>query len=180
MFRQDPEATHILFIDSDVKFDPTAVLRILERQEELVCGIYPWKTEAGGFPVQIETIDGVPRGKADGLILAKFCPTGFMRIKRESFDRMEDAYPELKYEDSVLRIDDLTLNGAVDFFGMGVFGRRFTTEDFAFCQRWRDLGGQLWVLPDIDFEHIGQKAYKANYHRYLLQATEAPKETACH
>lgn len=36
---------------------------------------------------------------------------------------------------------------------MGVQGKKtFTTEDYAFCQRWRDIGGQLWVDPDIDFK----------------------------
>jgi predicted O-methyltransferase YrrM len=167
MFLQDLDATDLFFIDSDVGFDASSVIEVLKRPEEIVAGIYPLKRDEGGFPVEIETQDGVPMGR-DGLIDAKFLPTGFMRIKRNVFEKLADSYPELKYESSVVRSNDRSLDGAYDFFGMGVFGTRFTTEDYAFCQRWRDIGGQLWVYPNVRFEHVGQKAFSANYHEYLV------------
>jgi len=168
MFLQDPDATDLFFIDSDIGFDAAAILKLLERPEDVVGGIYPLKREEGGFPVVIKTEDGVPIGQG-GLIEADFLPGGFLRIKRSVFERMVQAYPELKYEDSVVWVNSGTLQAAHDFFSMGVYGRRFRGEDFAFCQRWRDIGGRCWVYPDIDFEHVGQKAYKANYHEHLLR-----------
>lgn len=168
MFLADSEATDLFFIDSDVGFDPAAVLKLLERPEHIVAGIYPLKRDEGGFPVKIKTKEGVPVGQG-GLVEAELLPAGFIRIKREVFTYLAAAHPELKYEDSVLEIDSGAAKEAFDFFGMGVYGRRFRTEDYAFCQRWRDLGGQLWVYPDIDFQHVGSKAYSANYHQYLLQ-----------
>jgi hypothetical protein len=167
-FLSDPKATDLFFIDSDVGFDASAVLKVLEREEHIVAGIYPLKRDLLGFPVELETEDGIPVVR-DGLIKAKFLPTGFMRIKREVFERLAEKYPELKYEENVVEVDSGAGQEAFDFFGMGAFGRKFRTEDFAFCQRWRDIGGQVWVYPDIDFEHVGRKAYKANYHQYLLQ-----------
>ncbi len=161
MFRDDTDATDLFFIDADVAFDADAVLRILERDEEIVAGIYPLKRDEGDFPVKIKTEDGVPIGQ-NGLIEAELIPTGFMRIKRVVFDIMEKKYPELKY----------TLNNvseAYDFFNMGIEeGTKWTTEDYAFCNKWSKIGGQLWVAPDINFTHVGRKKYMGNYHNYLL------------
>ncbi len=167
MFIEDAEATDLFFIDSDLGFDASAVVKMLQREEDIVAGVYPLKRDQGGFPVEIETRDGTPVGR-DGLIKGRFLPTGFMRVKRRVFEKMAAAYPELKYEDSVVRTNDRALDGAYNFFGMGIFGTRFTTEDYAFCQRWRDIGGELWVYPNVSFEHVGAKAFQANYHEYWL------------
>ncbi|KKK90920.1 hypothetical protein LCGC14_2718140, partial [marine sediment metagenome] len=134
-----------------------------------VAGIYPLKRDIGGFPGQMKTKDGIPIGCDGGkLIEYIFLPAGFMRIKRQVFEILAKHYPDLKYEQGVLELDRGAAKEAFDFFGMGSFGRKFRGEDYAFCQRWRDIGGQLWVYPDIDFQHIGRKSYKANYHEHLL------------
>ncbi len=168
MFMADPEASDLFFIDSDLGFDSISVLKLLERPEHIVAGIYPMKRDEGGFPVKIKTKEGVPVGQG-GLIEAELLPGGFMRIKREVFNYLAQAHPELKYDDNVLEVDTGVAKQAYDFFGMGVYSKQFRSEDYAFCQRWRDLGGQLWVYPDIDFQHVGSKSYCANYHQYLLQ-----------
>ena len=167
MFMAEAEATDLFFIDSDVGFDPVAVVKILERSESIVAGVYPLKRDEGGFPVKLRTRDGAPLGR-DGLAEAIFMPAGFMRIKRGVFDLLAESYPELKYEENVLEVDSAAGQEAYDFFGMGAFGRRFRGEDYAFCQRWRDIKGTLWVYPNIDFQHVGRKSYKANYHEHLL------------
>lgn len=169
MFLKDQKATDLFFIDSDVGFDASGVTRILERGEEIVAGIYPLKQERMEFPVKLKTIGGRPIGR-DGLIEADFLPTGFMRIKRNAFVRMMSQYPELKYTETVAKIMGSGIDEAYDFFNMGANdpGQRYTTEDYAFCQRWRDIGGQLWVYPDIQFDHVGRFSYPGNYHNFLL------------
>lgn len=170
MFLQDPDATDLFFIDSDVGFDASAVLKILEREEEIVAGIYPLKEIKEGYPVEVKTIDGRPIGR-DGLIEADFLPAGFMRIKRGVFYHLMGRYPELKYNKNVIRIDGSGVEDAYDYFNMGVNGdgQQYRTEDFAFCKRWRDIGGQLWVYPDVQFEHVGKIAHHGNYHQFLLK-----------
>lgn len=176
MFMKDKEATDLFFVDADVGFDATAVIKILERPEKIVAGIYPLKREMLSFPVKIKTVDGVPIGR-DGLIEAELLPTGFMRIKREVFESMEKAYPELKYTNSVVDVGNSDLTEAYDYFNMGVGGGyKWTSEDYAFCERWTAIGGQLWVCPDIEFTHVGNKGFKGNYHEYLLRLKGGEKE----
>jgi hypothetical protein len=33
-------------------------------------------------------------------------------------------------------------------------------EDYSFCKRWRDMGGQVWVDPSISMGHLGTKIWK--------------------
>ena len=40
----DGDYTHLLFIDADLAFNPTAVIRMLEYDKDVVTGIYPRKT----------------------------------------------------------------------------------------------------------------------------------------
>ena len=166
MFMDDPDATDLFFIDADVGFPPEAVLKILEREEGIVSGIYPLKRDLGDFPVKIKMVDNTPIGR-DGLIEAELLPTGFMRIKREVIQTMMDAHPELRYEISHINID-ITLKYAYDLFTIGIRDGVLTPEDYAFCKKWAALGGQLWVHPDITFHHVGRKAYRGNYHEYLI------------
>ncbi len=166
MFMNDPDATDLFFIDSDVGFDPLGALKILERDEGIVSGIYPLKRDLGDYPVKIKMIDNTPIG-LNGLIEAELLPTGFMRIKRNVIQTMYNTYPELKYEISHINID-IDIKYAYDLFTIGVQKGVLVPEDYAFCRKWTHIGGQLWVHPDIEFSHIGRKQYKGNYHKYLI------------
>ena len=169
MFMKDKDATDLFFIDADVGFPADAVIKLLERDEDIVAGIYPLKTDLTAFPVQIKTEDNIPIGR-DGLISADFLPTGFMRIKRRVFTIMQEKYPELKYESNIVNVTNSDVDDVYDFFNMGVIGSsKWTTEDFAFCERWREIEGKLWVYPNIDFTHTGLKSFVGNYHEYLMK-----------
>ena len=170
MFMADKDATDQIFVDSDVGFNPGALVELLKRDEAIIGGSYPLKRDRIGFTADIikDPEDGKPYGQ-NGLIEAKFLPGGFLRIKRIVYEVLAAKYPELRYEENVVEVMGSGITEAYDFFGMGVFGAKFRTEDYAFCQRWRDLGYQLWVYPDIDFEHVGTKVYRGNFHQYLMQ-----------
>jgi hypothetical protein len=166
-FMADKEATDFFFIDSDVGFDAKAVVELLERPDHVIAGIYPLKQDLAEFPIELKTEDGRLLGR-DGLVEALFLPAGFMRIKREVFEILAKHYPELKYEKNFMGLKNGPTKEAYNFFGTGVFEGRFYPEDYFFCRLWREIGGQLWVYPDINFHHIGKKAYAGNYHEYLL------------
>ena len=78
-----------------------------------------------------------------------------------------------------------------DIFNAGVhytegeeFGK-FWGEDMDFCNRWRAIGGRIWLDTNIKFQHAGRKTWEANYLDFLranhaVKVTELPSldETA--
>ena len=44
LFMDEPQYTHLLFIDADLAFNPEAVFRMLDLDEDVVTGVYPQKT----------------------------------------------------------------------------------------------------------------------------------------
>jgi hypothetical protein len=36
---------------------------------------------------------------------------------------------------------------------------RYLSEDYAFCRRWRDMGGKIWVDLDCKLVHLGQHLF---------------------
>ena len=177
MFMADPAATDLFFLDYDVGFDPIAVIKLLQRPEEIIAGAYRVKTDEWmEYSCVPKLKDGSIAGKVISenppfaIVEADFLATGFMRIKREVFVRMAAEYPELKYKENVVKTMNRDIKDAYDFFGMGIddMRGRYTTEDYMFCKRWRDIGGQLWIYPDINFDHIGRKAYSGNFHQFLV------------
>lgn len=163
MFMQ-AEGTDLFFIDADVGFNPNAVLKVLDRPEGVVCGVYPLKRDVGDYPVRMKLEDGYFTGY-DGLLEAELMPTGFMRIKRRVIELMQKEYPDLKFNASHAKTG---ITEAYDLFGRGTSKDKiWTTEDYAFCHRWTSIGGHLFVYPDIDFIHVGRKKYTGNFYKSI-------------
>lgn len=185
MFRADTEATDHFWIDYDVGFPAQAVMDLLDRPEDVIAGAYRVKVDdQESYSVVPKLQDSIPIGKVIGeqkaLIAADFLATGFLRVKRHVYDRLAEAYPELRYEENVVKTLNHPIIEAYDFFATTISQtrKRFTTEDYSFCQRWRDIGGELWIYPDIDFDHIGKKAYAGNFHKFLLRQPGGSEDPA--
>ena len=114
----DGDYTHLLFIDSDLAFNPEAVLRMLDYDKDVVTGIYPRKTIdwikvnkrlkdnpdmsedellASSLQYNLNVKDPKNILLEKGFIEVMDGPTGFMLIKRDVFVRMAKVYPELKF-----------------------------------------------------------------------------------
>jgi hypothetical protein len=46
-------------------------------------------------------------------------------------------------------------------------------EDIYFQQRYKEMGGIVWLEPNITMQHYGVKSWEGNYHDYLLNNIEA-------
>ncbi len=90
------DCTHLLFLDSDLEFAPDQITRLVNHGAEIVCGLYPKKQKELGWVINI--FDGVNKGDSQGLLPVKCAGTGAMLIKRSVFEKMQDAYPQLKYD----------------------------------------------------------------------------------
>jgi len=141
------DATHLMFVDADIKFNPTDVVRLLTHDKDIVGGIYPQKT----LPPKM-VVNTIDNGKREGnLIEVGTIGTGFMLIKRTVFEKLieEGATP---YNDQMESVS----SNQYDFFQCTIDSRgRYLTEDWSFCRRWRQVGGEVWADLDVALEHVG-------------------------
>lgn len=100
----------------------------------------------------------------NGILRLHDAGTGFMMIKREAIMKMLKAYPELKYNNDVqINNNDLGDNFYALFDTMiDPIDRRYLSEDYTFCRRWQDLGGDIWLDPSISLNHYGHFCFQGN------------------
>lgn len=145
------ECTDLVFIDSDVVWQPADLLRLLAWPVPLVAGVYQRKSSKLDFSVKFGTKIGA-RGE---LITAERVGTGFMRIRRDCLEKMSGAHPELRLVDA----KDPANRKLFALFDTSIVEGQFVGEDFTFCDRWRALGGEVLVDPKIRLAHYGLHAY---------------------
>ena len=161
-----------VFVADDLEYKPSALLKLVETEGEVVCGAYLQKQTAINYPVVIftEDIDACrPIVREDGCIMACRVQTGFLRIDRSALEKITEAHPELSYYSD---INDIKFDVKQDFFPQGVHNHKWIGEDYAFCDMWRALGGEIWIIPDLDLTHWQGKdenAHKGNYHEHLMR-----------
>lgn len=151
--------THLMFIDCDIEFEPWMVHRLVAHNKPLIGGMYPIKQVRPTW-----VCNQIPGEKPDkqGLVKVRETGTGFMLIRRDVLQAMVAKFPELEFQ------TDDNEPGAkrrYDFFSVGPYTdtvtkkRRYLSEDYYFCQRWRDMGGDVWLDTRIQAKHIGRMTY---------------------
>ncbi len=149
------DADALLFIDADVSWDENAVVKCYESKYEVVGGAYPVKEPNERYPVHLmDAWDGEYRE-------CMFLPGGFVLIRRSVFEKLKPhvlSYPDRAFGGE--RLYCYYRNVVRD--GEGLVG-----EDVEICNLWRQLGGRVWCLPDINFEHQGPKQWAGNLGEYL-------------
>jgi len=146
------EATHLLFADADVGFTPTHVFALLTHDKPVVGGAYPRKalSPSGAAQPEFTLAEGAAAG---GLQPALEVGTGFLLIRRDAAERISAAYPDLR-----AKLGDVSSSFAPE--AVMVFDsfvdpetKRYLNDYQAFCRRWRDAGGDLWVDLDVRATH---------------------------
>lgn len=181
-FMAHPGATHILFIDADILFEPKNVFRLLDFGKPMVAGIYPLKAyywdsqcrdrmasgealETAGlhYVGQLMPTDRLVREQ--DFATASFAGTGFMLIERQAIEHLAAAYPETRYR----RIDAYRSTEGKDPDAFALFDcaidsetGTYMSEDFTFCRRWREQGGDIWLDTAAQLTHHGSSDFRGD------------------
>lgn len=180
-FLNTPMATHLLFIDADISFQAEQVYHMLSFDREFVAGIYPLKVIDWSNPAikraatARETFQAAPllyagtlcsgnEGEREGrFTTAIYCGGGFMLLKRQVIERMIGAYPESRYKSlhaySNAKSDE---NYALFDCMIDKETGAYISEDFGFCQKWRDIGGKIWLDTEGKLTHIGSYNFQGD------------------
>lgn len=173
----DPRYSHLLFIDADMGFGPGLVSKMLALGEPVVGALSParandyarlqatarpdldpqaWRFAAHAYiPAEVH----IDRPQRSGFVQAPYAGTGILLIRRDALERLRDAHPEL-----------LAPSGAYEA-NMGHTGEVFHAfaetledgEDAAFCERWKGVGGEIWVCTNETITHVGRERFVGNY-----------------
>jgi hypothetical protein len=181
-FLNDTSATHLLFIDADISFAPAQVMRLIEAGKEVVGAMYPikaldWETAAHRLSRGLETAEeaamhyvGAPlqdhRARRDGdFVTAAYAGTGMLLVARAAIEKMIAAYPHLQYA-AIHSYPREQRTPATQYALFECLIDRDTglylSEDYAFCQRWRDIGGEVWLDAAARLTHTGPHAFPGN------------------
>lgn len=145
------DCTHLLFIDTDLIFSPDHVARLVSHDKDIVCGLYPKKQRKLAWVCNM--IAG-EEANENGLQRIKYAGTGFLMIHRRVFESMIAAHPEIAYN------PDAEEEGSKwDLFPVGVYKKRYLSEDWFFCQRALDLGFDVWADTRVILKHVGEMIY---------------------
>lgn len=149
------EATHLLFVDADIGFEPEAVFRLLAAGRDIVGGVYPRKSKDAGYEVgpPLAPEDG------DGFQPVAYVGAGLLLISRAAAERMTASYTALHAGLADLR-GSRARRAAMVFDPMiEPETGRYLADHQAFCRRWRDLGGTVWADLRTPLVHVGAIEY---------------------
>jgi hypothetical protein len=196
-FLDDPSTTHFLFVDADIGFTPDQVFRLIESGADVVAGVYPIKRvnwdkarrtiESGRPNVAAAALDYVLEISdpdrvvvVNGFTRVRYAGTGFLMIRRHVFEKMCAAYPSLQF---FREHSHDALAGSLNRFGLfecmiDPESKTYLSEDFAFCKRWTDIGGEIWADLESRLDHVGPSVFHGDISSQFAVSASAPKTDA--
>lgn len=197
--------THLMFVDADIEFKTEDLLKLYAHDKDVVVGAYPKKgvnwshiknaiaadpkkelspqqigALGSDYAINFKFNDIKTKSVAveNGLIKLHDAGTGFMMIKREAIMKLIEAYPEIKYNNDVqMGGVDLKDNFYALFDTMiDPKDKRYLSEDYTFCRRWQEIGGDIWLDPSISLNHYGSFCFQGNP-EMIIQFDTPPIET---
>lgn len=194
LFLDDPAATHLLFIDADIGFTPGQVFRLIECGADIVAGCYPVKRVNWGKARQAMAMGrpNLPSASLDyvlelddpdqvkvvnGFTRVRYAGTGFLMIRRHALEKMcaNPSYASLKFH----REHSLdALAGSPNRFALfecmiDPANGTYLSEDFAFCKRWTDIGGEIWADLESRLDHVGPSVFRGEVASQFAAAPDA-------
>jgi hypothetical protein len=179
-FLDNPAATHLLFVDADISFEPQQVERLLKFDKDFTGALYPLKSMdwdlipqrcvERGENVQHAAISYVgtffpeaERKHEGDFATAIYAGGGFQLIRRSAFERMIAAYPETHFSHvhilpmSGTRHDAPQSSNLFALFDCIIDPETgaYLSEDYSFCLRWRKIGGEIWMDAASKLTHTG-------------------------
>ncbi len=132
-------ADFLLFLDSDMVFPPTALLRLLIHQKDIVGATYVKRVPP--FDLLGTRLVEQPEDRPGNLVEMQRIPTGCLLIRMKVFEALVRPYFRFLSDD---------ISGVV------------IGEDYVFCDRARAAGFRIWCDSALSEElgHIGQQIFR--------------------
>jgi hypothetical protein len=171
---------YLLFVDSDIEFKSDEIMKMIQTNEDFVCGIYPRKkidwTKVKEAVYRGVSIENLQRSSTDylfkpskndkpnakGLIEIERAGTGMMLIHRKVFEKLKDKVASFKLDVPIInnmKFDNDHLYKEYFFTSVDPDTKEFTHEDYNFCKLWIDSGGKIYGAPWVFLKHAGMHVF---------------------
>ena len=164
-FLDMPDATHLFFVDADIGWEPWHLLVLLNRDVDVIGGLYPMKT----MPIKwvVNGFEGAEEGP-DGLQEVSKAGTGFLLMKKHVFEKLK-SHPAVKQYKNDIGLDPKFDQHLKTYFDTAVRQNRYYSEDWTFCENWRDLGGKIWMDKRVLLRHSGSYVFCQENQEHLMK-----------
>lgn len=140
----ESDCERLVFLDADVTFNPGDIIKLAHAKEDFVGGCYRYKMENESYPIGwLDT----PELWANeyGHLEVKTLPGGFLSLSKKVFEKLKEAHPDRGFEHFG--------NQMHCYFQMRFEEGFLYGEDSYFCKEWRDLGGKIYLDPELELTH---------------------------
>jgi hypothetical protein len=179
------DCTHMMFVDSDIGFNPQDVLALLalsddDSQYDVIGGPYPkkcisWekikhavdKGVADKDPNVLEKFVGDyvfnPKGGQQQIPLNEPVEvleigTGFMMLRKKTLYKFAEVFPQYWYKPDHVRTEHFDgTREIMQYFQAEIdpVSKRYLSEDYWFCQKVQEAGMRTWFCPWMQMNHVG-------------------------
>ena len=185
-FLNQPDCDYMMFIDSDISFEPESFFSLLKADKDLISGLYPKKyinrtkvkllADKGMEYLGNDNYESLCTDFATEIPLnknvneveeVKYAATGFMLFKKRVFTKMVNELPNIAYVNDIDGYSSYNNNQFYDFFPCKVNPKtkKYESEDYGFCEQYRSIGGKVYVNTNCTLTHYGWKGYVGNFNK---------------
>lgn len=147
----------LVFVDCDIDWKPEDFIKLVNHDADIVGAVYPKKYDEESYPVKL--LDEY-KVNENNLVEVDGLPMGFTKIKRKALELIWDnskEYREPHKEHPIRMVFDININEE----------GYLVSEDISFCDKWKSLGGKLYLDPTIDLAHVGTKRWIGNFSNWI-------------
>jgi len=178
----DETISHLLFIDTDMGFDATAIRRLIGADRAVIGCAYPYRS----LPLQAKVPAGLPSLRAlvsalvpysvghrpglralqvtEGICEVQSIGTGLLLIRRDVLETLVEQGQVRRFRNHFPYSQWYTGDTYHGFFEHLVESDAYLGEDVSFCRRWvNGCGGQIHAVVDQEILHVGPTPVLGRY-----------------
>jgi hypothetical protein len=157
LFRLALEYDAVIWIDSDLEWNPMWIMELLGSDKDVIGGTYRKKTDdAELYTVKTNNIES-----KDGLIKVDGLGMGFVKMSKKAVQALWDASQPYQNEGREGRM----------ICDIQIVDGQLCSEDVMLFTKLRGLGFDVWLDPRMTCCHIGTKKFFGNFEDFAKRLT---------
>ena len=179
-FMNLPDATHLLFIDADIKFRVEDIVKMIQADKSLIIGPvalkgYNWDEirsaaingeydiERTGGVFNINHLPNIDMVDENEPFEIEHGGNAFMMIRRDCFETLK-PHPPIYTNGGRSLPDGVEI---YDYFRVEINKdtNHLLSEDYFLCHSYRQVGGKVWCAPWVETGHFGSHLFNGKYTR---------------